>query len=256
MRAPMKTKGILLFLLLLPGLPLGAAGWEWQLSLGPWTLQPFTSPVERLAGKVVGDEAGELLAPLLENFTVVSYSPRVAMRSGGIFFSAAVWRHVAAKRFAVGLAASYLRFDLPFTLRDDQEIFYQGIPVATITTRGEGRIRLRTFMLAAQGRWRAFQRGRTTAYASLGLALLRFSGDLHLPLNARIRSFLGDAELDQCRDMTLDELREENSGIPAWSLAPALGAALHYRLGAAIRLVIDASLSQGTFLSAGLGFDL
>ncbi len=255
MRAPMKTKGIFLFLLL-SSLSLGAAGWEWQLSLGPWTLQPFTSPVERLAEKVVGEEASELLAPLLENFTVISYSPRVAMRSGGIFFSAAVWRHLAAKRFAVGLAASYLRFDLPFTLRDDQEIYYQGIPVATVTTRGEGSIRLRTFMLAAQGRWRAFQRGRTAAYASLGLALLRFSGDLHLPLNARIRSFLGDAELDQVQDMTLDELRKENSGIPAWSVAPALGAALHYRLGRAIRLVVDVSLSQGTYLSAGLGIDL
>ena len=251
----MKPQWFLLFLLL-PILPLSAAGWEWQLALGPWTLQPFTSPVERLAEKVVGEEASELLAPLLENFTVVSYSPRVAMRSGGTFFSAAAWRHLAAKRFAVGLGASYLRFDLPFTLRDDQEIFYRGIPVATITTRGEGRIRLRTFMLTAQGRWRAFQRGRATAYASLGLALLRFSGDLHLPLNARIRSLLGDAELDQVQDMTLDELRKENSGIPAWSVAPALGAALHYRLGTAVRLVIDAGLSQGTYLSAGLGFNL
>ncbi len=255
MHPTMKTKWILAFLLL-PVLPLSAAGWEWQLSLGPWSLQPFTAPVERLAERIVAEEAGELIAPLLEDFTVVSYSPRVAMRSGGVFFSAGVWRHLAAKRLAVGLAASYLRFDLPFTLRDDQDIFFQGIPVATVTTRGEGRVRLRTFMLAAQGRWRAFQRGRATAYASLGLALLRFSGDLHLPLNARIRSFLGDAELDDCRNMTLDELRNENSGIPAWSVAPALGAALHYRLGRAIRLVIDAGLSQGTYLSAGLGLDL
>lgn len=255
MRPLMKTKCILVFsLLAFP--PLCAANWEWQLALGPWTLQPFTSPVERLAEKVVGEEAGEMLAPLLADFTVVSYSPRVAMRSGGTFFRAAVWRHLAAQRFAVGLAASYLRFDLPFTLRDVQELYYQGIPVATITTSGEGSIRLRTFMLAAQGRWRAWQRGRATAYASLGLALLRFSGDLHLPLSARIRSFLGDAELESCRDMSLDELREENSGIPAWSVAPALGAALHYRLGRALRLVIDASLSQGTFMSAGLGFDL
>jgi len=253
----MKTKAILL-LLLLPGLPLGAAGWEWQLSLGPWTLQPFNSPVERLAEKVVDEEASELLAPLLENFTVIGYTPRVTMRSGGIFFSAAVWRHLAAKRLAVGLAASHLRFDLPFTLRDDQEIFYHGEYPSASTHHPPARagIRLRTFMLAALGRWRAFQRGRATAYASLGLALLRFSGDLHLPLNARIRSFLGDAELDQVQDMTLDELREENGGIPAWSVSPALGAALHYRLGAAVRLVIDASLSQGTFLSAGLGFDL
>jgi hypothetical protein len=56
--------------------------------------------------------------------------------------------------------------------------------------------------------------------------------------------------------MTLEELRRENDSVPAWSLSPALGASLHYRLGRTSRLVIDAGLSQGTFLAAGLSIDL
>ena len=246
---------IIVILLLLCALELDATGWEWQFALGTWTLQPLASPVERLTARIVSTEVRELLSPLLADFTVVSYEPKIDMRSQGFSFSAGVWRQLAAGRFAVGLSASYLSFDLPFSLKDVQNIYYQGIPVATVTTSGEGSIDLRTFMLAVQGRWRVLQRGRATVYTSLGLALLRFSGDLHLPLTARVDSVLGSAELRSSEDMTLDQLREENDDIPAWSMAPALGAALHYQLGKSSWLFLEINLSQGTFLSTGVALD-
>jgi hypothetical protein len=251
----MKRARIQLFLLLAV-LPLAASGWELQFAAGPWTLQPVTSPVERLAEKIVAEEARDLLAPLLGEFTIISFQPQIDMRSRGNFFSIGLWRRLAAARFAVGMSASYLRFSLPFSLRDEQSIYYQGIPVATITTSGAGRIDLRTLMLTAQGRWRAYQRGRTAVYASAGLAALRISGDLRLPLAARVRSILGDAELSQNTDVTLDELRAENDSVPAWSVAPVLGAALHYRVGAKSRLFLEVSLSQGSFLAAGISLDI
>jgi len=246
---------IIILLLLLCAPELEAGGWEWQLSLGTWTLQPLASPVERLTARIVSEEVREILTPLLADFTVFSYEPKIDMRSQGFSFSAGVWRQLAAGRFAVGLAASYLSFDLPFSLKDMQNIYFQGIHVATITTSGEGSIDLRTFMLGAQGRWRVFQRGRTAVYTSLGMALLRFSGNLHLPLTARVDSILGSAELSRSEDMTLRKLREENDDIPAWSMAPALGAALHYRLGNSSRLYMEINLSQGTFLSTGVALD-
>ncbi|MCU0276169.1 MAG: hypothetical protein MUF02_04830 [Acidobacteria bacterium] len=254
----MRIKKASLFLLLLAA---GAgsqeaAAWEWQLSLGPWTLQPLVSPVERLAARVVADEARELLAPLLDDFTVISYKPKVDMDSQGAFLSTGLWRRLGAGRFAIGVSASYLRCTLPFSLQDEQRLYFGGIPVATISTSGQGRIDLRTYMLAAQGRWRALQRGRIAAYAALGLALLRFSGRLRLPLIARVDSILGSAELSRSAEMTLEELRKENEDVPAWSLAPVLGAALHYRIGKRSRLFIDAGLSQGTFLAAGAAIDL
>jgi hypothetical protein len=240
----------------LAAVSLAAAGWELQLAIGPWTLQPLNPPVERLAEKIVADEARELLAPLLDDFTVISYQPEIAMRSQGNFLRVGLWRQMAGDRFALGLAADYIRFSLPFALNDEQDISYQGIPIATITTRSEGRIDLRTFMLAARGRWRAWQRGRSTIYVNAGMALLRFRGDLHLPLAIRVRSILGDADLSRNQDMTLDELRQENGGVPAWSLAPVLGAALYVRIGRTSRLFIDAGLSQGTSLAAGVSLDL
>jgi hypothetical protein len=250
-------KKIIIWLLSsLAAISLTAAGWEWQFAVGPWTLQPLNSPVERLAERIVADEARELLAPLLGNFTIISYQPEIAMRSQGKFFRVGLWRQLAADRFAIGLSADYLRSSLPFSMHDEQEISYQGIPIATISTRSDGRIDLRTFILAARGRWRAWQRGRSTVYVNAGMALLRFRGDLHLPLAVRIRSILGDADLSQSQDMTLDELRQENDGVPVWSAAPVLGAALYVRLGKTSRLFIDAGLSQGTFLAAGVSFAL
>jgi hypothetical protein len=250
-------KKIIIWLLSsLAAISLTAAGWEWQFAVGPWTLQPLNSPVERLAERIVADEARELLAPLLGDFTILSYQPEIAMRSQGKFFRVGLWRQLAADRFAIGLSADYLRSSLPFSMHDEQEISYQGIPIATISTRSDGRIDLRTFILAARGRWRAWQRGRSTVYVNAGMALLRFRGDLHLPLAVRIRSILGDADLSQSQDMTLDELRQENDGVPVWSAAPVLGAALYVRLGKTSRLFIDAGLSQGTFLAAGVSFAL
>ena len=249
----MRKRRLTLAAVILAALPLAqrGAGWEWQFAAGPWTLEPWTSPVERQAERIVGSEAQRLLAPLLSEFTIIAFQPEVAMRSHGYSLSAGCWRNLARGRFAIGAAASYLRFALPFSLHDERDVYFQGFPLAHVTTSGQGQVDLRTFMLAALGRWRFFQSGRITAFAGLGLALLRFDGDLHLPVSASIRSILGTAELRSTEDISLAELRKENDDVPAWGLSPALTASLHYRLGKAARLLLELSLSQGTFVAAG-----
>lgn len=253
----MSRKNIVIFILLLTAWPLvqKASGWEWQFALGPWTLEPWASPVERHAEKMVGDEARRILAPLLSQFTAYTFEPHIQLHSRGYFVSAGCWRRLAADRFALGVAASYLDFSLPFSLTAEQGIVLFGFPVAHISTSGAGQIDLRTFMLAAQGRWRMLRSGRIDLYTGLGLTLLKFSGKLHLPLTARLESFLGTIELHESEDKTLAELRAENDDIPAWIMAPALTVSLHYRLGSKSRLFVEINLSQGTFLAVGLTLD-
>ncbi len=241
-------------LLLLGALPLAASAWEWQLSFGPWTLQPWTSPAEHQAQRIVSSEANRLLAPLLSEFSISAFDPDIAMRSQGHFFSAGCWRRLGGGRFAVGLAAAYLDLSLPFTLNDERDIYYQGFPVAHISTRGAGRLDLRTFMLEARARWRTFHSGRFVAYAGPGLTLLRFNGGLHLPLTASVQTIFGSAELRETEERTLAELRADNADVPAWSLAPALNSSLHYRLGSGSRIFLEINLSQGMFLAAGFSF--
>lgn len=252
----MRKMNACLFVLFLTIWPLGqeAGDWEWQVAMGPWTLEPWTSPVQRQAEQIVSNEVRRLMAPLLSEFTIVAFEPRVDMRSRGFFLSAGCWRLLGGGRFALGVSASYLDFSLPFTLKDERVIYFQSIPIAHISTSGEGRINLRTLMFAAMGRWRAFQANRTAVYSGLGLTLLRFSGDLLLPLTASVQSSLGRVELSKIEDKTLAELRAETAGIPSWILSPALSASLHYRLGAKSRLFIEICLSQGTFLAAGISF--
>jgi hypothetical protein len=247
----MKRTGIGI-LFLLASLPLAASAWEWQVSFGPWTLQPWTSPAERQAQRIVGSEANRLLAPLLGEFSIRAFDPDIAMRSQGHFLSVGCGRRLGGGSFAVGLAASYLDLALPFTLHDERDIYYQGFPIAHVSTRGEGRLDLHTFMLEARARWRAFHSGRFTAYAGPGLTLLRFNGGLHLPLVASVQTIFGSAELRATEKQTLAELRADNADVPAWSLAPALTSSLHCRLGAGSRIFVEISLSQGTFLSAGI----
>jgi len=250
----MGNKKIFLALLLLTAWPLAqkAGAWEWQFAVGPWTLEPWTSPVTRVAESMVEDEARHLLAPLLSEFTIFSFSPRIELHSRGWSATAGCWRRLKGGRFALGLSASYLDFSLPFTLNDTHDISFQGIPLAHIDISGQGKIDLRTFMLTAQGRWRAFQAGRIRVYAGLGLTLLNFNGRMQLPLDATVQSIAGPFELHKNEDKSLAELRAENDSIPAWILSPALAVSLHYRLGNKNRLFIEISLSQGTFVTAGL----
>jgi len=250
----MRKRSFFLTLLLLAVLPLAqeASGWEWQFSLGPWTLEPWTSPVEREAQQMVSEEAGRLLAPLLSEFTIFAFEPHIELRSHGWSATAGCWRRLRGDRLAVGFLATYLNFSLPFTLTDERDIYFGDFAIARISTSGQGQLDLRTFMLGAHGRWRVLQSARIAVYTGLGLTLLKFSGDLHLPLTASVQSFLGTVELHKIEDRTLAELRAENSDIPAWLLAPALSLSLHYRLGDWSRLLIDFSLAQGTSLAVGV----
>jgi len=252
----MRRKTAVLFFLFLFSWPLTqrAAGWEWQFSLGPWTLEPWTSPVAREAEQMVNGEVGRLLAPLLSEFTIFAFEPRIDLHSRGWFATAGCWRRLAADKFAVGLSASYLDLSLPFTLTHEQDIFFQNIHIAHIDVSGQGQIDLRTIMLAVQGRWRILQAGRATVYTGLGLTLLNFRGKLHLPLVASVQSLLGTFDLRKTEDRTLAELRAENHDIPSWIMAPELKLSLHYRLGPKSRLIMEINLSQGTFLAVGLSF--
>lgn len=252
----MQAKFCSILLLLAAATALPAASWEWQVSAGPWSLQPLTPPLERLAERVVEEEVDELLAPLLADLAVVSYAPRVAMSSSGFSLHGTLWRRLASGRFGLGVSAGYLRLNLPFSLQDEQAFYFQGVPLATLKTSGQGLISLRTFMLAAQGRWRAWQRGRATLHLRGGLALLRFRGRLSLPLQARLQTLLGQAGMNATLDSTLDELARENGRVPSWSLSPAAGATLGCRLQGPVRILLELSLAQGTSLAAGLGFDL
>ncbi|MBN2346050.1 MAG: hypothetical protein JXO51_06635 [Candidatus Aminicenantes bacterium] len=250
----MRIRSLPLLLLWLAACPLAqrAGGWEWQFAAGPWTLAPLTSPVERLAERIVADEARRLLAPLLSDFTVIAYEPGVEMDSRGFFISAGCWRLLGDGPFALGASLSYLGFTLPFSLEDERVITLQDIPLARIRTRGRGEIDLRTFMLTAQGRWRAFRSGRFALHAGLGLSILRLEGRLALPLTASVQTFLGTIELEKTEEATLAELRRDGADVPSWSLAPSLSAALFYRLSRGSRFFLEIGLSQGTFLAAGL----
>ena len=250
----MRRESLILVLLLLVAWPRAqeASGWEWQFSLGPWTLQPWTSPVAREAQRMVSAEAERMLAPLLAEFTVFSFEPTIDLRSSGWTASAGCWRRLKGDRIAIGLSASYVRFSLPFTLTDERDIYFGAIQLARISTQGKGQLDLRTFMLGVHGRWRLLRTGRIAAYGALGMTLLSFNGDLYLPLTASVQSFLGSAALQQTESKSLATLRAENDDIPSWILAPALTISLHYRLGSKVRLLIEANLSQGTFLTAGL----
>ena len=242
-----------LFSIAIP-LNLQAGRFAWQLSAGAWSLQPFTSPVTKAATRLVQEEVDELLAPILSEFTFFSFQPKIKLASHGYFFTVSAWYKPAAEKFALGISASYLHFTLPFMLSAEQDFYILGIPVAHISTYGEGRIDLRTIMLKAQGRWRIVNGRRISVFAIFGVTLIPFNGDYYLPLATQVDSLLGHMEFFETEAKTIAQLRAENSDIPALILSPTAAVSLYYRLAKKTHLFIELSLPPGTFLSAGLGY--
>lgn len=245
------TALVVLFILTIP-LRLQAGHFEWQLAAGTWTLKPFTSPVTTEATRLVSEEADHLIAPILSEFAFLSFQPKIKLDSYGYFFTAAAWYNLAAEKFALGASASYLNFTLPFVLTAEQDLYIFNIPIAHISLRGDGHVNLRTIILKAQGRWRISQGRRISTFASFGLALMPFNGDLFLPLTATVDSFLGSKKFTETETNTIAQLRAENSNIPALILFPTIAVSLHYRLSQSTRLFIELNLSSGTYISAGL----
>jgi len=247
------TALVVLFILTIP-FSLQAGRFEWQLSAGTWTLQPFTSPVTTAATRLVQEEVDELLAPLLSEFTFFSLQPDIKLDSRGYFFTVSGWYNLAAEKFALGISASYLNFSLPFTLASEQDFFFMNVPIAHISASGRGQVDLRTIMLTARGRWQISRGPRFSTFASFGLTLMPFNGDLYLPLTATVDAFQYHQEFTEIEATTIARLRAENSDIPALILFPALAVSLHYRLSKSSQLFIELNFSSGTYLSAGFAF--
>ena len=235
-------------------LSLQAGHIEWQLAAGVWSLRPMTSPVTTAATRLLREEVDHLITPYLSEFAFFIFQPHIQLDSRGYFFTVSAWYKLAAERFALGASASYIHFTLPFLLTAEQDLYLFNIPVAHIGIQGDGRVDLRTVMLKAQGRWRISHGRRISIFASLGLTLIPFNGDLYLPLKATIDSILGNMELTETETSTIAQLRAENSDIPALILSPTLAVSLHYRLAKKIQLFSELSLSPGTYLSVGLGY--
>lgn len=244
---------LVLFFVAIP-LRLQGGRFEWQLTAGAWSLEPFTSPVAKAATRLIQEEVDDLLVPILSEFAFFTFQPRIQLSSRGYFFAVSTWYKLAAGKYALGISASYLHFTLPFRLSAEQDFFILDIPVAHVSTQGEGRLDLRTVMFKVQGRWRISHGRRISIFAGLGLSLMPFQGDYFLPLTVKVDSILGSVEFPYTENTTIARLRAENSDIPVLILSPALAVSMHYRLRTKTELLIELNLSPGTFISVGWGY--
>jgi hypothetical protein len=253
----MKQRAILAGLILLawPGI-IQVQPLEIQVHYGPWTLSPFKSMAEEYSERLIEEEVKSMVEPILPVFFHPDYSQDFHLSSSGQFLSLSLLYHLKNRKFAVGVKTIYSDFRLPFRLSTTQSFDILGFPLARTDTQASGHVKLQTLILSLLGKWNIFS-GRTFVLsAASGITLFPFVGHVSLQQTTTITTLLGSYTYEDSEEETIDQFRREFGIIPGCILSPLFSLSLKIRLWKKTGLSLDATLSQGTYLSGGLFLEL
>ena len=89
-----------------------------------------------------------------------------------------------------------------------------------------------------------------------GLMALPFQGDISMDQTAVVTTPAGDLKFSGTLNQTIDEIRSLGLDVPSWIFSPVLGIDVRFRIAPKLALFLDATVSQGSFVSGGLAFSL
>lgn len=231
--------------------PLSAASVRFEFSASAWSLRPFTTPIEDETENVIEREILRFLKPVLEYVTLPPIRENLTLDSSGGCWSAAVWVPVS-DRLELGVRGGAARLRVPFILSVEQSYEILGYDLVKIRGDADGRVRFTTVLVGLLGRWTVLRRGRLAWSFSAGATALPFKGDVEGRYVLTAETPLGPVAKSGDDRITIEELREVYEDIPAVLIAPWVSTACAVRLSGRLELVLEAGLSQGSFLSAGL----
>jgi hypothetical protein len=254
----MKAKGIAAAILAGAILAGPAAGQsralDFQVAFGGWSLSPFVSPIERECERLIRNEFDGVVGSVLPGILLSSSLAGVDLSSSGHFFSLAAWYRLGESRFSAGVRGDYFDFRVPYALSADETVSLLGFPLVSLTGRARGSVHLSGIALSLLGRWTPLSTSRAELSLQAGLMVLPFEGDILSDLSATVRTPIGDLPVSGRFQQTIDAVRSLGVDAPSLILAPSLGLEFRYRFAPRLGLFLNATSSQGSFLSGGLFF--
>jgi len=236
--------------------PLLGAPVRIELGGSVWSLRPFTTPIEDETEKVIEREILRFLEPILQYIPPPDIREDLNLGSSGECLSATLWIPLGANRLEAGLKCSLVRFRVPFVLTVEQSYSVLGYDLIRVKGTADGRVRFNTFMFGLLGRWTFLHAGRWSWSLTAGATAFPFEGDVAGRYELTASSPIGSKTISGSDQITIDELRQDHEDIPTVLIAPWISTAWEIKLSGRIGLVLEAALSQGSFLSAGLSIGL
>jgi len=252
----MNVKGIIAGILLAVLMVIGAAAAsaetiEFRLSYGGWSLSPFHSTVETKCEELIKDEFFKLFDSILPASFLSPVRSEVDLSSSGTFLAAEIWMPLGRSRFAVGIRGDLFNFKVPFTAVAREAIDIFGFPIAEVTGRGQGTVDLKGLGVSLLGRWTAVSTRHWDLSLQAGMSTVPFRGRIAMNQEISVATLLGDLRFTGRMDQSIADIREADDHVPSMIIAPTAGIDVKYRFSGNAGLFINATVSQGTFLSGG-----
>ncbi|MBN1939521.1 MAG: hypothetical protein JW843_08040, partial [Candidatus Aminicenantes bacterium] len=229
---------------------------EIRFGFGGWTLEPLRSTIETRSEEMIRDEFFKLLNSVLPSWVLTPVRTEIDSTSSGRSFHAEVWIPLGPGRFALGFRGDFFDFRIPFNASAFESIQVVGWPLAELSAQGAGTVTLKGLGISLLGRWAAVERRRFGLALRAGVAAFPFRGRIEMDQTLLAETLLGDVRLSGRLDETIAEIRTESGDMPSWMFAPVAGLEIAWRLDSRLSLFGCASVSHGTFYSAGISVSL
>ena len=249
----MKIKGICLIFLIC--LSFGySKNFDVQVSYGGWTLSPFQTIVENESEDLIRKEFNKLIETVFPRGFLTPFLSNVDISSSGSFYSLALWYRFSQSPFSLGLRGDYFIFRLPYSLSAEESIAIFGLPLASLKTQGQGKIRLNSLAISVLSRWTALSTSRLDLSLLAGMILLPFEGEISLSQTTSIGTPFGDVDYSGSFDHSIEEVRNLERSVPSLIVSPCLAVELKFRFSKDAGIILNITGSQGSFYSGGLFF--
>jgi len=232
--------------------PPAPAAVEIRVGFGGWTLSPFHTLIESRCEKIVRGEFNEFLNSALPEWMLSPVRADIDLTSSGRSFHAEIWVPLGRGRFALGARGDVFRFRIPFTASASETVQIIGLPVAELNGTAAGTVELDGLGISILGRWTAVSTRFFDLALRAGVSGFPFRGRVSMDLAILARTLLGDYAYSGRLDRTIAEIRGSSDDVPALIIAPVAGLEIGFRLGRRWSLYANASVSHGTFYSAGV----
>ncbi|MBN2245687.1 MAG: hypothetical protein JW755_07565 [Candidatus Aminicenantes bacterium] len=228
--------------------------YEIQISYGRWSLSPFTTLLEKESENLVKEGLKQVVDPFLPSYIQYIIQSNIDFSSSGQFVSLNFWYNFKNARYSLGFKGELIDFSLPYTMLSEQTLNFQDFKLAKIKIHAEGEVDLRSGTLSLLGRWSPVSGPVFKWWLYGGMTLYFYEGEVEIRPKIDLETPIGNINYSGVFDNSIDYLRELSGAVPAVLFSPSVGTQLQFVFHKDMGLVLEASLSQGSYFSGGMYF--
>ncbi len=242
---------IAIFIIFLLALPLWAGvGVEFYGGAGVWSLNLLKGEIEKFARERVDEVLSEDLENDYPELAGAEYEHSETFSSGGGNLAFGIRLYPGGKNGSFSLGFHFMKINMDMVL-DGEITAKKGGDHAEVSGSGEVNIDSYAGLLTFQ--WEFFPSTVVTPYFKLGFGAGTLNGEVSYKGHGTVYIDGSSDTYSQDESKTLEELREEEEGIPEVMPFVNLGLGIRGSLGENLAFYVEGGILNGFYLGGSLG---